>query len=116
MKEYVGGYADWLRQRATSAEAGGLATRPQAERSPPPAASTATKRKRSFKEQREFDSLPAVIEGLETEIAALHATMAEPGYYKQAGDLLARDQARLCDLEARLAEAFARWEALDAGA
>jgi hypothetical protein len=42
--------------------------------------------------------------------------MAEPGYYKQAGDLLARDQARLSDLESRLAEAFARWEALDAGA
>ena len=60
--------------------------------------------------------VPAMIEGLETEIAGLHATMAEPGYYKQAGDLLARDQARLSDLETRLAEAFARWEALDAGA
>ena len=115
VKEYVGGYADWLRQRPPAAEAGAPAARPQAERSPPPAASTATKRKRSFKEQREFDSLPAVIEGLETEIAALHATMAEPDYYKQAGDLLARDQARRCDLEARLAEAFTRWEALDAG-
>ena len=117
VREYVGGYSDWLRQRAAAAEPGAPAARAQAERSPPPAAaSTATKRKRSFKEQREFDSLPAVIEGLETEIAALHATMAEPGYYKQAGDLLARDQAQLCDLESRLAEAFARWEALDAGA
>jgi ATP-binding cassette subfamily F protein uup len=117
VKEYVGGYADWLRQRPAAAEPGTPAACAQAERSPPPvAASTATKKKRSFKEQREFDSLPAVIEGLETEIAALHATMAEPGYYKQAGDLLARDQARLSDLESRLAEAFARWEALDAGA
>jgi ATP-binding cassette subfamily F protein uup len=115
VKEYVGGYADWLRQRPAAADPGAPATRAQAERTPPPAASTATKRKRSFKEQREFDSLPAVIEGLETEIAALHATMAEPGYYKQPGDLLARDQARLCELESRLAEAFARWESLDAG-
>jgi len=116
VKEYVGGYADWLRQRAAAAEPEAPAARAQAERSPPPVATTATKRKRSFKEQREFDSLPAVIEGLETEIAALHATMAEPGYYKQAGDLIARDQARLSELETRLAEAFTRWEALDAGA
>jgi ATP-binding cassette subfamily F protein uup len=116
VKEYVGGYADWLRQRPAAAETTGLAARPQAERSPPPpAASTATKRKRSFKEQREFDSLPAVIEGLETEIAALHATMAEPDYYRQPGDLLARGQARLHELDSLLAEAFARWEALDVG-
>jgi hypothetical protein len=42
--------------------------------------------------------------------------MAEPEYFRQPGDLLARDQARLCDLEARLASAFARWEELEAGA
>jgi hypothetical protein len=29
--------------------------------------------------------------------------------------VLARDQARLRDLEAQLAQAFARWEALEAG-
>jgi ATP-binding cassette subfamily F protein uup len=56
-----------------------------------------------------------LIETLETETAALHAAMAEPGYFRQAGDLLARDQARLRDLESRLAEAFARWEALEGG-
>jgi len=116
VKEYVGGYADWLRQRPVAAGPTGPAARPQAERSSsPPGAAGATKRKRSFKEQRELDSLPAVIEGLETEIAALHATLAKPDYYKQPGDLLARDQARLRDLESRLAEAFTRWESLDAG-
>ncbi len=56
-----------------------------------------------------------MIETLETETAALHAVMAEPGYFRQAGDVLARDQARLRDLESRLAEAFARWEALEGG-
>ncbi|MFM1997748.1 MAG: transporter ATP-binding protein uup [Planctomycetota bacterium] len=114
VKEYVGGYTDWLRQRASVTPAAGPASR----ESPAPPSRVSTeppaKKKRSFKEQRELDSLPAVIDGLETELAALHAAMATPDYYRQPGDLLARDQSRLRDLEARLAAAFARWEALEA--
>lgn len=120
VKEYVGGYSDWLRQRPQAespaptlpsgrprSTAAAEAQRP----SEPPAA----KKKRSFKEQRELDGLPAVIDALETELASLHAAMAAPEYFRQPGELLARDQARLRDLEARLAAAFARWEALEAG-
>jgi ATP-binding cassette subfamily F protein uup len=109
VKDYVGGYSDWARQRpaatAPAPRAAAAATRPPPAEAPP--------KKRSFKEQRELENLPAVIETLETETAQLHAVMAEPGYYRQAGDVLARDQDRLRDLEARLAEAFARWEALE---
>jgi ATP-binding cassette subfamily F protein uup len=118
VKEYVGGYTDWLRQRpqpVATAPAG--RPRPAAAAQPErPAEPAAAKRKRSFKEQRELDGLPAVIDGLETELAALHAAMAAPDYFRQPGDLLARDQARLRDLESRLAAAFARWEELEAGA
>ena len=39
--------------------------------------------------------------------------MAVPDYFRQPGDVLARGQTRLSELETRLAEAFARWEALD---
>jgi len=116
VQEYVGGYGDWLRQRPTKPTIAAPVPRPRsatAAQSPP--AADAPKKKRSFKEQRELDLLPALIETLETEMAALHKTMAEPGYFRQPGDLLARDQACLRDLEARLAEAFMRWEALEAG-
>ena len=113
IKEYVGGHSDWLRQRGP--ETAAATPRPaQASAARSPAGSGAEPRKRSFKEQRELDSLPAVIETLETEIAALHAALAKPGYYKQPGDVLARDQARLRDLESRLGTAFGRWEALEA--
>lgn len=57
--------------------------------------------------------MPALIEGLETELAALHTTMAAAEYYRKSGDVLAHDQERLRDLEGRLREAFARWEALE---
>jgi ATP-binding cassette subfamily F protein uup len=116
VKEYVGGYADWLRQRPAPTPQAGRPRPPAAKPEPQPAATpTAATRttKRSFKEQRELDGLPAVIDALETEIATLHATMADPDYFRQPGDLLARDQTRLRDLEARLATAFTRWEALE---
>ena len=113
VKEYVGGYSDWQRQRPAAPPAP-AAPGPRAE-SQPAQKADAPKKKRSFKEQRELESLPAVIESLEKQTAALHAAMAEPGYFRQPGDVLARDQARLRDLESRLAEAFTRWESLEAG-
>jgi ATP-binding cassette subfamily F protein uup len=116
VKEYVGGYTDWQRQRPQATAATIPAPRSQAVASAQPQSEQpAPKRKRSFKEQRELDSLPALIDTLETDIASLHAAMAVPDYFRQAGDVLARDQARLRDLEAQLAQAFARWEALEAG-
>jgi ATP-binding cassette subfamily F protein uup len=116
VKEYVGGYTDWQRQRPQATAATMPAPRSQAVASAQPQSEQpAPKKKRSFKEQRELDSLPALIDTLETDIASLHAAMAVPDYFRQAGDVLARDQARLRDLEAQLAQAFARWEALEAG-
>lgn len=116
VKEYVGGYSEWLRQRPQRSATASPATSPSSPpRSPPPLKAETTKKKLSFKEQRELDSLPALIETLETEVAAMHAVMAGPEYYRQPGELLARDQTRLRELESRLATAFARWETLEAG-
>jgi ATP-binding cassette subfamily F protein uup len=113
VKEYVGGYTDWVRQRPAAPAP--VAPSPSRPASQPPARADAPKKKLSFKEQRELEGLPALIEQLELEIGGLHATMAEPGYYRQSGDVLARDQARLRDLESRHGEAFSRWESLEAG-
>ena len=114
VKESVGGYSDWLLQRSQKPATASPAVRPAAAATSSPAKSEVTRKKRSFQEQRELDSLPALIETLETEVAALHAAMAEPDYYRQPGDVLARDQARLREFESRLAAAFTRWEALEA--
>jgi ATP-binding cassette subfamily F protein uup len=108
VKEYVGGYDDWLRQR------GPVAARVEAAPAKRPASEPAAKkRKLSFKEQQELAGLPGLIETLEREIAEVHAAMAKPDYYRQPGDVLAREQARLQEAERRLAEAFTRWESLD---
>ena len=116
VKEYIGGYSDWVRQRSPQPIPAPPASRPSSAARPDASPKhEALKKKRSFKEQRELDALPALIETLETEAATLHAAMAEPDYFRQPGDVLARDQAHLRDLECRLAEAFARWESLEAG-
>jgi ATP-binding cassette subfamily F protein uup len=117
VREYVGGYDDWLRQRAAAAPRGpahdaASSRRPPLQAAPPQPASAAAKR-RTYKEQRELDLLPATIENLETEIATLHEQVASPGFYKQPAAEIAAAQRRLKDCEARLAAAFQRWEELE---
>jgi len=116
--EYAGGYSDWIRQRKAAAKSAD--TKPA--KAPPQAtAGSATaptdtvprKRKFSFKEQQELAALPGLIETLETEMAALHVAMAAPDYFRQSGDILARDKTRLDNLQTRLDAAFVRWETLD---
>ena len=119
IREYVGGYDDWLRQRsspeAESAEAKQL-TRASKEQlaaqrhAPAPAVG---KRRLSYKEQQELLTLPATIEQLETEISALHEDMAQPHFYQQRGEQIAQQQSRLKLLESQLAAAYQRWEELE---
>jgi ATP-binding cassette subfamily F protein uup len=87
-------------------------TKPAAETRAAPA-SGATKKKLSYKEQKELDGLPAQIEALEAQIAELHTAMAVPEFYKQSGDQIAAVQAQLKGLEENLTAAFVRWETLE---
>jgi ATP-binding cassette subfamily F protein uup len=112
LKEYVGGYDDWLRQREAVA-----VPPPEPSKPKPAAADTVPKKRRlSFKEQQELAALPAAIDALEKELAALHAAMAQPDFYRQPGPVIAGEQARLENVQRRLDEAFARWEALESPA
>jgi ABC transport system ATP-binding/permease protein len=112
VKEFDGGYDDYLRQRSVQvavepkslAAASSAAAAPQREKS----------KKLSFKERRELESLPARIETLETEIQKLHEAMADPAFYKRESAAITQANARLAELEAELATVYKRWEALEA--
>jgi ABC transport system ATP-binding/permease protein len=114
VREYVGGYDDWLRQRPGPAT---KPSEPQRTASPrresPPQPVPAAAKRRSYKEQRELDLLPATIEKLETEIASLHEQVAAPSFYKEPAAEIAATQRRLKDCESQLAAAFQRWEELE---
>jgi ATP-binding cassette subfamily F protein uup len=107
--EYVGGYDDWIRQRKPPA-APVVASKKREERNrekPKP-------KKLGYKEQRELETLPKVIESLEAELEAIHARMADPAFYQQEGEDIAEQKTRLSEIEAELELAFQRWEELEA--
>jgi len=118
LNEYVGGYDDWVRQRAErdKAKAAAAAESSKSSRSTPatpPARPKIRADRLSFKEQQELAALPERIEQLESAIADLHQAMARPEFYKRPGDEIAEENVRLGDLEDQLATAFQRWEELD---
>jgi ATP-binding cassette subfamily F protein uup len=113
--EYVGGYSDWLRQReskpAPPAKAVAPVPRPVAEKTAP----TGKAKKLSYKDQRELEALPARIEALETEQAALQETINANGFYQQEGDAVASTLTRLEAVGNELESCYERWEVLEAG-
>jgi len=149
--EYAGGYSDWARRGRELAQmdapgsARGSASSPESssgaraageagrggpgdeKRAGGPGAGPGkparkTARKLGYKEQRELDGLPERVEALETEIKALEARIAAPGFYAQpweqtqpALDALAAMNAQHDELAERWLELEARQAALAAG-
>jgi ABC transport system ATP-binding/permease protein len=117
--EYVGGYDDWVRQRAEREKmraASKPAPSPPRAKTPPPTPAAARAGRLSFKEQQELAALPGRIEHLEADIAALHQDMASSDFYRRSGEQIASEAAKLRDMEDQLAAAYERWEGLEARA
>ena len=113
VKEYDGGYDDYLRQR-TNNLARENAAKPVDAPTVPSTPLKEKRRKLNNKEKRELEALPARIDELEAAVRSLHQTMAEPSYYKRNASEIAENRARLETIEQEMAKVFARWEALEA--
>ena len=118
VREYVGGYEDWLRQRSTDVE--GLtreavrSTRAKSSsRDAEPQERADSARKLSYREQKELEALPVRIDALETEQRTLAESIAAPDFYKEPAAAIASALARVETIERELAALYARWEALD---
>ena len=107
-REYVGGYTDWLRQRPEKRDAAPVRSTPAA--APAPAA---PKRKLSYKEQRELESLPGDLEKLEREQQELNDRVCAPDYHRASADQMRRDRERASELVTLIATGMDRWEELD---
>ncbi len=138
VNEYIGGYDDWLRQRpakyANTRSAARLETAqpksaqakmttsdvkaekaPKAEKPKETVATPIAKKavKLSFKDQREYDALPALIENLETELEALADLVGSSEFYQKENDVVQATLKQLEDKEGELESAFERWEILE---
>jgi ATP-binding cassette subfamily F protein uup len=112
LREYVGGYDDWLVQRDASADPPKtMAPKEQKKRSERP---PRQKEKLSYKETRELNILPQTIETLEEEKRGLTRTLNSPELYISR-DLTKIRAAhdRLIALEKELDEAYHRWDDLE---
>ncbi len=109
-REYVGGYADWQRQRAMDSDAGGAQVTGSA-KSKGSRGGRGTKL--GFKEKRELEQLPQTIERLEKEKVALFEQMAAPDLRstRQSTTTL---QSRVTAIDLELEAAFTRWQELEA--
>jgi len=119
VNEYIGGYDDWLRQRPDYSqilkEEKKLTPQLPETKAPEPAAAPVVKPKKlSYKDQREYDGLPALIEELEQALEALSEQMNDPNFYQKPEDEMQTVMKALADKEAELEVAFERWEILEA--
>ena len=123
VREYVGGYQDWLRQGG-SPRLLGVQTRedskpapakaePVPAAAPLAAAAAPAKRKLSYKEQRELDALPGAIETAEIELEALQTAIADPGFYQLPNEVTHAKLARMDALQAELDRLIERWAELE---
>jgi ABC transport system ATP-binding/permease protein len=110
VKEYVGGYDDWLRQRPTEAKPNKDTARKQGS---PAVQAPRARVKLKFSEQKELGGLPQTIERLEREQQELFQATGDPGHYKKdKADIMATN-ARLEEMKRLLSEAYTRWEELE---
>ena len=116
-REFVGGYSDWERVRATVAATPRSAPAKVETREPAAvaAAPVAKAKKRSFKEQRLLEELPKQIAALEDEQSALTLQLSDPDFYKKNAAEARRVQERVEAIELELMTALETWEQLEAG-
>ena len=118
VQEYVGGYADWLRQRPAAEASSGTRLPPASEASAdrlvvPVSPAVAGPRKLSYREQQELQQLPERIEELEAEQQRLTTAVGSADFYKEPGETIRQTLARLDALQGEVLDAYARWNELD---
>jgi ABC transport system ATP-binding/permease protein len=107
--EYVGGYTDWVRQRAPIVAP---APAPKRAVAPPAKAPRVPKPRRlTMKERGELASLPDDIDTRERERERTYLSLSDPAVLRDA-NAVSDARARLTTLEQEIAALTARWEEL----
>lgn len=105
--EFVGGYDEYKMHKKQQREVAAKVVTASA-----PKKSNSTN-KLNFNEQKELSKLPQLIEKLEKKIEAIQLQMADPQFYQQDAQAIAKIGQELAKEEALLTEYFERWEALE---
>ena len=107
--EYAGGYDDWLSQRGPVAPA----QKEKASKQEKPRQKRERPRILTFKEKKELEALPVLIESLEAERARLFEILADPDFYRNDGSRVVETRTRIEEIEKEIAQTYERWELLE---
>jgi ATP-binding cassette subfamily F protein uup len=110
-REYEGGVEDWITQARRASALATPAPAPAPAKSAPTRAPSA-KRKLSYKEQRELEALPDLIDALETEQKEIEGELADSSLFVSDPARATRLAERSAQIEEELLAALERWEAL----
>src|SRR5690606_16310230 len=123
VREYVGGYQDWLRQGGSPRLLGvgeTKAGKPELASAVVPVAvaaepvePVASKKKLSYKLQRELEAIPEQIDALETQAASLQKQIGAPSFYQQPAEKTAEVLAQLQTVQQQLEQLVERWAELE---
>jgi len=112
--EFLGGYREWMAQRVAIQTSQNRTEKPAASPIEPMNKATSSRGKKlSYREQKELEDLPALIESLEAEQSALQDLMASADFYRRDKQEITASLARAETLKQELDAAYARWEVLD---
>lgn len=110
VNEYVGGHGDWMKVRVVPPE-----LEPAERPAPRERAPAQPRKKRATTQQiRELEELPGRIEAMEAEQDQWQARMADPAFYRQSKEEIARANQRTAELITALENAYHRWGELEA--
>ncbi|MCK5189324.1 MAG: ATP-binding cassette domain-containing protein, partial [Methylococcales bacterium] len=117
--EFVGGYFDWLNytqalEKQALAKAKAEKKASKAGDTTPALATPVKKQKLSYKDQKELDELPKLIETLESQNEAMNEKIARPEFYQQEQKDVNTALEELAKIESDLEQAYKRWDELEA--
>jgi ATP-binding cassette subfamily F protein uup len=114
VREYVGGYDDWLAQRQQDKDREQKAKTAIAKPvSKPTEKATKKKSNLTYQEQLDLAAMPEKIEALEQQQTQLMTVMNDPAFYQQSQDKIKATQDELSALTETLEKAYSRWDELE---
>ncbi len=114
LKEYVGGYEDWVRvKKFEAAQQTSQRETPAKQSQPVAAPKVKSDSKLSFKEARELEEIPKRISILEREQEEITAALGSANLYRDNPAHAKQLQERTSGIEEELLQLMARWEKLE---
>jgi len=113
LREYVGGYEDWVRAKCSVQVMGKQEAQPRQTVSTARTLKQTSRNKLSYNEMRELETLPTKIEILEREQADITCKLGDAATYHDSPDKIVRLQTRFVGIEKEIMICLTRWDELE---